>query len=248
MAGSGEKERDVIRPEFDRSIMIDFQGARITSDTVFLLLREIDERFGILGPIWIELEDSRSWVHIKHSQLQMPRQRVCKIAAAYEDCHDADFLRIDPDLRLAIGEGEEKSNDRWGGLSSVWSKWERRSRITVGGGKLLWHPPFPCPGAVRLCSSKGEQEPFCLTEDGLERYAQKKGQRGSFIDMTTVLLPPGDAGAFSESRGPSSDATLAQTPLGNVTPDDVWFGRREAILERRKCLKYHTLMRSRNLN
>ncbi len=51
MVGRGKKERETIRPEFDRSIMIDFQGAKITSDTGFLLLRAIDERFGILGPI-----------------------------------------------------------------------------------------------------------------------------------------------------------------------------------------------------
>jgi hypothetical protein len=50
MVGNGEEERETIRPEFDRSIMIDFQGAKITSDTGFLLLRAIDERFGILGP------------------------------------------------------------------------------------------------------------------------------------------------------------------------------------------------------
>ena len=107
MVGSGEKERDTIRPEFDRSIMIDFQGAKITSDTGFLLLREIDERFGILGPIERELEDARSWVHLSHTQLQMVRQRVYQIAAGYEDCNDADFLRIDPALRLAIGKGDE---------------------------------------------------------------------------------------------------------------------------------------------
>ncbi len=40
--------------------MIGFQGAKITSDTGFLLLREMDERFGILGPIESELEDTRS--------------------------------------------------------------------------------------------------------------------------------------------------------------------------------------------
>jgi hypothetical protein len=107
MVGSGEKERETIRPEFDRSIMIDFQGAKITSDTGFLLLREIDERFGILGPIESELEDTRSWVHSKHSLLQMVRQRVYQIAAGYEDCNDADSLRIDPALRLAIGKGDE---------------------------------------------------------------------------------------------------------------------------------------------
>jgi hypothetical protein len=107
MHGSGEEQNETIRPEFDRSIMIDFQGAKITSDTGFLLLREIDERFGILGPMDRELEDTRSWIHSKHSLLQMTRQRIYQIAAGYEDCNDGDFLRIDPALRLAIGKGDK---------------------------------------------------------------------------------------------------------------------------------------------
>jgi hypothetical protein len=36
----------------------------------------------------------------------MIRQRVYQIAAGYEDCNDADSLRIDPALRLALGKGE----------------------------------------------------------------------------------------------------------------------------------------------
>jgi hypothetical protein len=71
------------------------------------LIREIDERFGILGPIASELEDAWSWVHSKHVQLQMARQRVYQIAAGYEDCNNTDFLRTDPALRLAIGKGDE---------------------------------------------------------------------------------------------------------------------------------------------
>jgi hypothetical protein len=76
MPASGEEQRETIRPEFYPAIMIDFQGAKIASDTGFLLLREIDERFGILGPIGSELEDTRSWVLSKHSRLQMVWQRI----------------------------------------------------------------------------------------------------------------------------------------------------------------------------
>ena len=50
-AGAVREQRETIRPELNPAIMINFQGAKITSDTCLLLLREIDERFGILGPI-----------------------------------------------------------------------------------------------------------------------------------------------------------------------------------------------------
>ena len=47
MAGVGEKN-EPIHPNFDRSISIDFNGAKITSDTGFLLMREVDERFKLI--------------------------------------------------------------------------------------------------------------------------------------------------------------------------------------------------------
>ncbi len=80
------------------------------------MLRVIDERFGILGSIESELEDTRSRVHSNHTQLRMVRQRAYQVAAGYEDCNDADFLRIDPALRLAIGKGdkpEQVGRDWW---------------------------------------------------------------------------------------------------------------------------------------
>ncbi len=40
MSGSGEGTRETIRPELNPAIMIDFQEAKISSDTGFLLLRE----------------------------------------------------------------------------------------------------------------------------------------------------------------------------------------------------------------
>jgi hypothetical protein len=82
---------------------MDFQSATLSSDTGFLLLREIDVRFGIIEEIGEALVDTRSPSHTKHSIVQMIRQRVYQIAAGYEDCNDADFLRVDPALRLSLG-------------------------------------------------------------------------------------------------------------------------------------------------
>jgi len=99
--GIGETKNDAIRPDFNRSILIDFAGAKITSDAGFLLMREVDQRFDIIHSGCKLLKDTRSVSHTKHSFEQIIRQRVYQIAAGYEDCNDADLLRIDPALRLA---------------------------------------------------------------------------------------------------------------------------------------------------
>jgi hypothetical protein len=57
MLASGESRKEVMRSDFNRAIMIDFQGATITSDVGFLLVREIDERFKIIAPLEDCLEE-----------------------------------------------------------------------------------------------------------------------------------------------------------------------------------------------
>jgi hypothetical protein len=99
----GERDIGTIQPHFDASIRVGFGGARLTSDTGFLLLREVDERFDILVPAVSGLHNHRSQSHTRHTLLEMIRQRIYQIAAGYEDCNDADFLRNDPALRLAAG-------------------------------------------------------------------------------------------------------------------------------------------------
>ena len=88
MRAVGDKRKETITPEFDRSISIDFQGAKITSDTDFLLMREIDQRFNILGGSASQMDDPRSPRHTNHSLLQLLRQRVYQVAAGYEDCNE----------------------------------------------------------------------------------------------------------------------------------------------------------------
>ena len=59
MIHSGEEKTNGIRCRFNPSIGINFQGAKISSDTGILLLREIDERFGITSALEGILQDSR---------------------------------------------------------------------------------------------------------------------------------------------------------------------------------------------
>ncbi len=107
----GERQ-EAIRPQFDRSISVDFQGATITSDTGFLLFRQVDERYRILERVASKICDPRSAHRIDHSLLQLLRQRVYQIGAGYEDCSDANSLRVDPALRLALGKEHDLASSQ----------------------------------------------------------------------------------------------------------------------------------------
>ncbi|MGC2693866.1 MAG: IS1380 family transposase, partial [Desulfobaccales bacterium] len=132
MLANGESQKEAIRPDFNRAIMIDLQGATITSDVGFFLLREIDDRFKIIAPMGDCLEDFRSSTHTRHSLIQIIRQRVYQIAAGYEDCNDADYLRIDPALKLAIGKDHQA-----GASQSMLSRLENDVRGNAMGLEAL---------------------------------------------------------------------------------------------------------------
>ncbi|MGD9274799.1 MAG: transposase [Desulfobacterales bacterium] len=120
MLENGETKNDAIRLDFNKSIFIDFAGAKITSDAGFLMLREVDQRFDIIQSGSKLLKDTRSISHKTHSFEQMIRQRVYQIAAGYENCDNADLLRIDPALRLALDKGHQSGAGQSNGLSCDW--------------------------------------------------------------------------------------------------------------------------------
>jgi len=136
MLGDGGSQKEALRPDFNRSILVDFQGAKISSDTGFLLLREMDERFDIIGPMCDCLEDRRSAVHTRHSLVQMIRQRVYQIAAGYEDCNDADYLRIDPAFALPSARATRRER-----ASPCCLGWRTRSWATRPGSRC-WTARF----------------------------------------------------------------------------------------------------------
>ena len=67
MNPGGEGKTNILVPGFDRSIRVDFRGAKTSSDAGILLLRELDDRFGITGAIGETLHDPRSAAHMKHT-------------------------------------------------------------------------------------------------------------------------------------------------------------------------------------
>jgi len=92
----------------------------------------MDQRFDILGGAESMIDDPRSPRHTDHSLLQLLRQRVYQVAAGYEDYNDADRLRVDPALRLALGKEHEN-----GAGQSALSRFENNILATGEGLKAL---------------------------------------------------------------------------------------------------------------
>jgi len=86
-----------------KPVVVRDDGGALTSDAGVLLLREVDERLELCGRLAGCVLDRREPVKVQHDMLSLLRQRIYQIALGYEDCNDADSLRFDPALKLAVG-------------------------------------------------------------------------------------------------------------------------------------------------
>jgi hypothetical protein len=86
-----------------KPVVIRADGGALTSDAGALLLRQLDERLGLSRRLMGCLVDRRERGKVQHDLLSLLRQRIYQIALGYEDCNDADYLRADPALKLAVG-------------------------------------------------------------------------------------------------------------------------------------------------
>jgi hypothetical protein len=99
-----------------RKVVADFSGGRLTSDAGALLLRQVEERFGVIEQLATCFEDQRDPGLIEHSVRDLVAQRVMALALGYEDLNDHDELRQDPLLAVAVGKrdllGEKRFTER----------------------------------------------------------------------------------------------------------------------------------------
>src|SRR4051794_25523885 len=93
-------------PLFRREVMARFDAGPVSSDGGALLLREVEQKIGLLQRLAACFHDHRDPGRIAHTIEQLIRQRVFALALGYEDLNDHDALRHDPLLSLLTGKAE----------------------------------------------------------------------------------------------------------------------------------------------
>lgn len=98
-----EQEQMTLDLGVGKIIEANFDGGRISTDGGLLLLRKADDMLELTETAALCLTESRREDALRHTNLNMLRQRVNGIAPLYVDCNDAQFLRHDDMQKLAVG-------------------------------------------------------------------------------------------------------------------------------------------------
>ena len=117
----GAPKNGGIRLLFDRHLMLEFRGAKITTDAGLLAVRELDEMMGLTDMAADLIEDKRTGKNIQHQIPGLLRQSVYARLAGYEDTNDHEGLSRDPAMRAVIG---NRALDRNAASSGTVSRFE----------------------------------------------------------------------------------------------------------------------------
>ncbi len=107
-----------------RQVVARFDGGTISSDGGGVLLRQLEQRSGIVRQFAACFRDHRQPAQIEHSVRQLVSQRVYGLVLGYEDLNDHDQLRCDPLLSLLCGKQDLEGKQR-----------RRQDRGKAGAGK-----------------------------------------------------------------------------------------------------------------
>src|SRR5438132_14022787 len=91
-----------LAPVGDKSVALDFDGGRLSSDAGLVLLKDPDEQLGLTRALAAVLKDPRDPRRVHFTVHDLLKQRVLQIAAGYEDANDANTLRHDPIFKLLL--------------------------------------------------------------------------------------------------------------------------------------------------
>src|SRR5512133_1351176 len=92
----------ILAPVGGKTVALDCDGGRLSSDAGRVLLKDIDEQLGLTRALAAALSDSRDARRIRFTPADLLKQRILQIAAGYEDANDANTLRHDPIFKLLL--------------------------------------------------------------------------------------------------------------------------------------------------
>ena len=93
-----------IQPSFNRSIHIEARPTHLSSDTGALVLRQLLDDSQVLNWVVAHFEDLRTQDQITHPLSELLRTQILLLAQGWTHADDADALREDPILRLAVSD------------------------------------------------------------------------------------------------------------------------------------------------
>src|SRR5216683_6028548 len=85
-----------------KTVDLDFDGGRLSSDAGVILLKDIDDQLGLTRALAAVLADPRDARRLHFTSEDLLKQRVYQIAAGYEDANDSNSLRDDPICKLML--------------------------------------------------------------------------------------------------------------------------------------------------
>ena len=91
-----------LSPIAGKRLVARFDGGQLSPDGGLLALREVERRLGVADRLAGCIDDPRAPERVRHGLAAIPRFRMLMIAAGHEDGNDADGLRHDPVLKLAL--------------------------------------------------------------------------------------------------------------------------------------------------
>src|SRR5262245_47952933 len=87
-----------------KAVRVDFDGGDLSSDAGLLPLALADQRLRLTERLAAAIDDPRAPSKVTHSVLALLRERIYLIAQGYPDANDAQRLRHDPLLQVAVGQ------------------------------------------------------------------------------------------------------------------------------------------------
>ena len=104
-----------------------FDGGSMTSDAGVMLLGATDRRLGLIAAAARCIADPRDPLLIKHTVLDMLRQRVYGLALGWEDLNDHQALRQDVAMQTAVGVDADIASaptlcrlEKWADKTTAW--------------------------------------------------------------------------------------------------------------------------------